>query len=802
VDQALAHTVTVGYSACEAALSETHQAFYAAVYQQAATEGIAVVAAAGDSGPAACQTAGSDVRVTTGYGVNALASTPWNTAVGVAAFGPAGPAVGVSGLAAWSPVNTADPAYAGGGGTSTLYAAPSWQSAQANAGVTANSIQVAGAAKTSLSQEPTSAGLNSGFRLLPDLALPAALDSSVNRGLAFCFSGTAAASGCTLMRAGGSSAAAALFSGIAALVAEKYGPQGNLAPHLYLFGSTSGVFNDIQQGGAQLPCVAGSPGCGATDQIGFTAAAGFDLATGLGSVNAQALINRWPRPQVTGTAASNVFLSISPTVPNSTYNPSAVVTLTASVAGPPGAVIPTQTVTFMNGASNTALPSAGGASSTVTLDSTGAASFTINLGAVFSTQGSYSFVAQYSGDSTYAGPVLSAPVYFTTEQSSVALSVSPSASSATLAVAATISVNVTAGISNTSPSPAGSSPPTGTITLQVAGGPVAQSYTANLVTANGVTTATFPSVTFTSAGQFSVQATYPGDANYTASTSTTVTVTVAQAAPTVTLTPSTTTPSPAGTLTLTAAVTPPSGGAVAPTGTVTFLLDGSPVGSPQAINATALSPSITIPSPSMGIHNVQAVYSGDTNYVSASSSLVTITVTLVTPTALTLTPATNTPAPGSTLRLTATLATLISGSTPPTGTIRFTLDGVQQGALVPISGLTASTNITVPMTGSHNVQAVYSGDSNYVGVSSAVVQIAVSPATTTTIVTASTYSPSPGATIQATATVTPATTVTALPTGTVTFTFNGAVQGVQSLVSGSAVAITFQVPTTLGAYLL
>ena len=31
VDQALAHTVAVGYSACEASLSETHQAFYAAL---------------------------------------------------------------------------------------------------------------------------------------------------------------------------------------------------------------------------------------------------------------------------------------------------------------------------------------------------------------------------------------------------------------------------------------------------------------------------------------------------------------------------------------------------------------------------------------------------------------------------------------------------------------------------------------------------------------------------------------------------------------------------------------------------
>ena len=125
VDQALAHTVTVGYSACEPALSKAHQVFYAAIYRQAAAEGIAVIAAAGDSGPAACHPAGSDARVTSGYGVNALASTPWNTAVGVAAFGSGGPAAGGAGLGAWSPVNTADPAYAGGGGASSIHAAPS-----------------------------------------------------------------------------------------------------------------------------------------------------------------------------------------------------------------------------------------------------------------------------------------------------------------------------------------------------------------------------------------------------------------------------------------------------------------------------------------------------------------------------------------------------------------------------------------------------------------------------------------------------------------------------------------------------
>ena len=76
VDQALAHTLTVGYSACEASFSETHRAFYAAIYQQAAAAGIAVIAATGDSGPAACQAAGGDARVSSGYGVNPSPQRP------------------------------------------------------------------------------------------------------------------------------------------------------------------------------------------------------------------------------------------------------------------------------------------------------------------------------------------------------------------------------------------------------------------------------------------------------------------------------------------------------------------------------------------------------------------------------------------------------------------------------------------------------------------------------------------------------------------------------------------------------
>jgi len=69
------------------------------------------------------------------------------------------------------------------------------------------------------------------------------------------------------------SASAALFAGIAALIAQKYGAQGNLAPNLYALSGVNGIYNDVQQGSAQLRCAVASPGCGATETIGFNAGA-------------------------------------------------------------------------------------------------------------------------------------------------------------------------------------------------------------------------------------------------------------------------------------------------------------------------------------------------------------------------------------------------------------------------------------------------------------------------------------------------------------------------------------------------
>ncbi len=54
------------------------------------------------------------------------------------------------------------------------------------------------------------------------------------------------------------------------------------------------------------------------------------MATGLGAVNAQELVNNWATPDATG-AAVTVSIGISPVQVNSIYNPAAQVTLTSTV---------------------------------------------------------------------------------------------------------------------------------------------------------------------------------------------------------------------------------------------------------------------------------------------------------------------------------------------------------------------------------------------------------------------------------------------------------------------------------------
>jgi pseudomonalisin len=273
VDHNVAPVMSTSFGLCESTMSAAGNAFYNSLWQQAAAIGITSFSSSGDSCPAVCAPAGGSVP-----GVNGLASTPYNVAVGGTQF-----ADGAGGY--WSPVTGSyytsalgyipettwnesgneggSGLWSSGGGVSLNYTRPDWQVAP---GVPAGNK-----------------------RYLPDVSLSAAGHDAYlvrTRGVLSAF--------------GGTSASSPAFAGLMALIVQKTGQrQGNANIRLYQLASAqygsggAAVFHDTTTGNNSVPGVAG-----------FSAAAGYDLATGLGSVDAAALVNNWAIPPAPLTISS------------------------------------------------------------------------------------------------------------------------------------------------------------------------------------------------------------------------------------------------------------------------------------------------------------------------------------------------------------------------------------------------------------------------------------------------------------------------------------------------------------------
>ena len=132
---------------------------------------------------------------------------------------------------------------------------------------------------------------------------------------------------------GGTSVAAQAFAGVMALVDQKTGSrQGNANPTLYSLASEQSasscnstasptstcVFYDVTSGSIAIPCLKNSPNCSATAASdangvlsGYSAGIGFDLATGLGSVNVGNLVNNFG-PSFSISSSSPVVTVPSP----------------------------------------------------------------------------------------------------------------------------------------------------------------------------------------------------------------------------------------------------------------------------------------------------------------------------------------------------------------------------------------------------------------------------------------------------------------------------------------------------------
>jgi subtilase family serine protease len=522
IENDLGSEMTESFSGCEALSTSTQAIGASALAEQAATQGITYFVSAGDNGAEGCDDQDTETVAGGPVSVNLLASTPFTVAVGGTVFNENGDpslywsstntnqesAISYIPEDAWNdscPASTCGSKaniVAGSGGASTFFSKPSWQ-----AGVT---------------------GIpNDNSRDLPDVSLTA---SGAHDGYVLCLEGSCvpnAQGEILIYLVGGTSASAPSFASLMALVAEQAAyPNFRLGLANYVLyrlaatqnatlsqcnaSSTSGlpgsscIFNDVTVGNNAVP---GEVNYGlSTSQ--YQAGVGYDLATGLGSVNVTNLVNQWDSVTFNPTIRT---LSLTP--PNIIPHGSAV-NFTITVSPSSGSGIPTGDVSLIAGGQNVG---------TVT-------SYPLNNGTV--TQSTTQFPggisdvqAYYAGDATYA-PSYSANTFI--------VNVTPEPSTTTLSVltftASGTQLNFTGGpfgsfvyLRADVAGLSGHGTPTGSVTFTDTFGPIPGGSVYNLnggdQVNNGSYTATPNGVVFDT-GSHTISASYSGDASFNPSNST------------------------------------------------------------------------------------------------------------------------------------------------------------------------------------------------------------------------------------------------------------------------------------------
>jgi len=470
---------------------------------------------------------------------------------------------------------------------------------------------------------------------------------------------------------GGTSVSSPAFAGIMALVNQKTGSrQGNANYVLYkLAAQQPTAFHDVTVGTIAMPCATGSPNCVTNTGgdaygvlSGYSATTGYDLATGLGSVNANNLVNKWN--SVSLLALTTTLSNLNPT----TITHGEAVNFTVSVAPKSGSGTPTGQTAVEGG------PNSG---------NSGIAAFNLTNGSVSSSTemlpgGTYSLTAHYPGDSTF-GPSDSSPVSVTVnkENSSPQVFLVTFDSNGNVVNGNTntavygspyllrVNVNNSAGKLCSPTSGSGATAcPTGDVTLTDNG----STLDAGTYPLNSYGYVEDLAVQLPGGGNL-IQASYVGDNSFNSSTS----------SPSITITPATTTTTlccpynnyQVGHAASATATITPTGTGVLPTGSVSFFDNGSLIGT--GILAGQATTGLSLNFTTSGQHNITASYAGDTDYSGSTSDAISDYVYY--PTATTLTPSTLHPAAGASITLTG-LADSSVKTPSPTGKFDFlTING-------------------------------------------------------------------------------------------------------------------------------
>lgn len=368
------------------------------------------------------------------------------------------------------------------------------------------------------------------------------------------------------------------------------------------------------------------------------------------------------------------------------------VTFTASVTSANGPA-PTGSVQFTDG--RVSLGSSA-------LGSSGVATFSTNSLA----PGTHTIAAVYGGNTDDAG---STSVTVTQTVQQVGTVTTLSADKNPVSAGSTVSLTALVTIAGNGPVPL-----TGTVRFSEG------STTYGSMSVDGTGHATLALSTL-AAGSHSLVAIYRGSTDYASSTSAVLIEVVNSTATSTALSSPATTTYAGEAASFSATVSSATG---TPTGSVTFTDGMSNIGQ-GTLNGQGAA-TFSTATLSVGVHTLTATYVSDGNYNASTSPSLTHTIGLA-PTATGLTSSANPSTLGQSLSFTANVT---SGSPNPGGSVSFMDGSTAIGSAAVGSNGTATLSTNSLVFGAHNITAVYQGDANHAGSSSAALnEKIVQPAT-------------------------------------------------------------------------
>jgi len=311
IDQNLAPVLSMSYGDCEAAYTSSDSAQLQAMAQRANAQGITWFAPSGDDGATDCA---SDTfpGAKSAASVDLPAGIPEVTGVGGTEFAEGAgnywnannnsnnaSALSYIPEISWNDTATDGSPSASGGGKSARFSKPSWQT---GAGVPSDNA-----------------------RAVPDISISASADHDgyvvFTSDPTACGKNNRAAPTLCEVVFGGTSVGPPLFAGLAAVLnqaAVSKGLQsnpglGNINPALYtLAASSPSAFHDITTGNniINVTCAPTDRNC-TSGSVGYNAASGYDLVTGLGTVDAGAFVNAWISGATQGSPPNNSLPTIT-----------------------------------------------------------------------------------------------------------------------------------------------------------------------------------------------------------------------------------------------------------------------------------------------------------------------------------------------------------------------------------------------------------------------------------------------------------------------------------------------------------